>query len=70
MDNEWRNNHLPTDFFLKKYCLKNISCLTDLILLVNLHRSTRTNEYAGMQMLLTTNLKRDWSAQFNTDLQY
>ena len=36
--------------------------------LVNLHRSTRTNEYAGMQMFLTTNLKRDWSAYFNTDL--
>ena len=31
-------------------------------LLVNVHRSTRTNEYAGMQMFLTTNLKRDWSA--------
>ena len=31
-------------------------------LLVNLHRNTRTNEYAGMQMFLTTNLKRDWSA--------
>ena len=31
-------------------------------LIVNLHRSTRTNEYAGMQMFLTTNLKRDWSA--------
>ena len=30
-------------------------------LLVNLHRSTRTNEYAGMQMFLTTKLKRDWS---------
>ena len=32
------------------------------VLIVNLHRSTRTNEYAGMQMFLTTNLKRDWSA--------
>ena len=28
----------------------------------------RTNEYAGMQMFLTTNLKRDWSTYFNTDL--
>ena len=37
-------------------------------LIVNLHRSTRTNEYAGMQMFLTTNLKRDWSAYFNTYL--
>ena len=34
----------------------------------NLHRSTRTNEYAGMQMFLTTNLKRDWSTYFNTYL--
>ena len=36
--------------------------------IVNLHRSTRTNEYVGMQMFLTTNLKRDWSAYFNTYL--
>ena len=35
-----------------------------LILSVNLHRSTRTNEYAGMQMFLTTNLKRDWSSSW------
>ena len=42
--------------------------ITNNNILVNLHRSTRTNEYAGMQMFFTTNLKRDWSTYCNTYL--
>ena len=63
-------SHAPTTSGLTIDMIKTLetNIVRNILLLVNLYRSTRTNKYAGMQMFLTTNLKRDWSAYLNTDL--